>query len=57
MAAYTIQISEDQREALLKLINEHGNTHYTAPLAYWDLMLEELPKVDDTHNTVHGFCL
>jgi hypothetical protein len=63
--SYIIQIDEAQRLALLALINEaraavnpSGSIEEEPPLAYWDVMLSELPAMEaENPRAVHGFCL
>lgn len=69
MTAYSIQINETQRLALLELItSEHGRAtlrasvhrdeNEEAALMYWDDMLANLPEIEaETPRCLHGFCL
>lgn len=58
-AAYTIMISEEQRAALLDLLNANSKVDDEGlPLEFWIGMLTELPAVEAKHPRVlHGFCL
>lgn len=57
---YTIQINEEQRAALLRLVENSGLdlTATDEPLEFWDNMLEDLPKLEkESPGLLHGFCL
>lgn len=57
---YTLRISEDQRQALLKTLQFAGPAlqRQGEPLEYWLDMLTELPKVEEeSPGIIHGFCL
>ena len=61
--SYNIQISEEQRLALLALIaplnlNNETDPNEEHPLHYWKEMLEGLPKDEmEDPKVTHGFCL
>lgn len=57
--AFTIMISDEQRLALLALIDSApAVSALDAPLEYWPAMLAELPAVEADHpGCLHGFCL
>lgn len=60
-SAYTLRISEEQRAALLALLNQHGagtSESDADPLCYWQSMLRQLPKDEaEQPGIMHGFCL
>jgi hypothetical protein len=57
--AYTIQISEEQRVALLQVLEEgHPLCAVDAPLDFWPDMLRKLPEAEaESPGCFHGFCL
>lgn len=66
---YTILISEEQREALLRVLKASGEDFdspvndptkgpFEHPLMFWKEMLQELPETEAQHPGIsHGFCL
>jgi len=61
LATYTIEISEEQRVALVEVLKKHNpnrdENYEPGALAYWIEMLEELPTLSQSHIGVHSFCL
>jgi hypothetical protein len=56
--SYELVINEEQRQALLFVIQTHGLDMPDTPLEYWDAMLTELPQVEVANpGVLHGFCL
>lgn len=67
--SYNLQISEEQREALLRVLdnapenfdaplNDPTKGPFEHPLMYWREMLRELPEVEaQSPGITHGFCL
>lgn len=57
MNTFLLEISEEQRVALLALVRSSGSDADGSTLEHWVGMLEELPAVEAASpGILHGFC-
>ena len=55
---YRIDISDEQRLALIESIKASEADKLGAPLEYWLFLLAKLPEVEKEYpGTLHGFCI